>query len=576
MRREVAENVRAIGARLSGLPGNLSVDRRSSSANRSMHNNRLSKTFVGLLAVLATALLLAGCGGGGDSTEGSDSSGAVAGTPGDNPQSGGTLNIYTALPLESLDQFASPPTADTALTFVLESLVEIKPGTTEVVPSLAESWEVSDDGKTYTFQLRPGVKFSNGTPLTSADVVYSLELWKKIKLEISPDCCENLTKIESPSEGVVRLDFSKPAPNLLLDLAWNPAALGGIMDSKLREKIGAEAYAKDPVGTGPFKIVSFRSGEAKLVRNELYWRDGLPYLDGINIKVVEDPNTRILSVKSGEAQVATGIPYDQTTPLENDPSGTLLVQNPWSAVYTVFINNDQKPLSETPVRRALSYASDRETILQNALNGLGSIANSAAVSFGAYDKSVKQLPYDLGLAEEELKKSSVAGGFSLEILVQSGDTTGGVTAAILQDSFKKIGIQADIRKVDSGTYISDFVAGKYDLAVGPFDWWPGTIGESGPQYTLLFASPAQFNTFTWYENPEAEKMAKQLAVTPDGPERLALASELQKISVEDPPILGLAFLTNASFVGKEVCNFQMRPVTRVTNNSAEVYLAPEC
>lgn len=546
-------------------------------------SNRMFSCIACLIAIVSLGIL-SGCGssgtgtsGSGEGASGSDTtSSAGASTPGGNPQTGGTLNVTTSLPLESLNQLALPPTAEAALTFVYETLVTPEKGTNKIVGALADSWKVTNGGKVYTFHLRPNVKFSNGDPLTSRDVVYSLNLWKKFMLELAPSCCEKLTKIWAPSNDSVQLDFSVPAPNLLQYLAWNAAQAAGIMDASVREEIGEEAYAKKPIGTGPFMVASFHTGEAKLVRNPLYWKKGLPYLEAVNVTTVEDPNTRILGIKSGETQVATGIPYDQVAALEGDPSGNLLVQNPWAGVYTTFINSSQAPLKEKAVRRALSYATDRETILKNALGNLGGIANSVGISLGTYNESVKQLPYDLEKAKEELAKSSVPNGFHVELLLESGDTSGNITAAILQDSFKKIGITSTIKKEDRGTYVSDFVAGKYQLAVGPFDWWGSLIEEPDQMFHDLFASPATHNTFTWYENEKGAKLAAKLLTSTDEKERLKLATELQELSVEDPPILAEAFLTNVTLTSKEVCNFHTRPVSRVLENASEVYLSSEC
>jgi len=544
------------------------------SARRGPRGSRALYILACLLVSIGFATTLVACGGGSGTAGDGANSGLPNSTPGGDPQSGGTLNVETPLPIETLDQFKLPPTANTALTFVVESLVEPKPGTTKLEPRLAESWEIEDNARKYTFHLRPGVKFSNGDPMTSEDVVYTLELWKAFMLEVWPACCQHMTDIEAPSKDTVIVKFSQPQPSLLQYLAWSNES--GIINSKVREEVGAAAFGRKPIGTGPFMVASFKSGDVRLVRNPTYWQEGQPYLDGVTVKTVPDPNTRILSVKSGETQIATGVPYSQARALENDPSGRLLVEDPWAAVYTVFINSSEAPLSELPVRRALSYATDRKTILANALSGLGSVANSVAPPFGAYDPSVQQLPYDLDLAKQELAKSATPDGFPLEILVQSGDTSGEVTATVLQNSFRTIGISSSIRKVDPGTYINDFIAGKYEIAVGPYDWWMASSPEPDSQIVGLYDTPEAHNTFTWHEDPKGTELSRQLVVATDPAERKEIAGQLQERSIQDPPILAVAFLTNVTLVGTNVCDFHMRPVERILGPSEHVYLSSEC
>jgi peptide/nickel transport system substrate-binding protein len=490
------------------------------------------------------------------------------------PQRGGTLNIDIPLTITSANPYALPydPGSFRIVPLIFDSLLEYVPGKSAPVPSLATSWDISKDGLTYTFHLRKNVHFTNGDPFTAADVVFSLKAFQDLAKTTGSQCCSQMNTITATNANTVRLTLKAPAP---VQLYW--LTTGGpapIVDSRYYKRVGAKYFKTHPVGTGAWKVKSFSPGVLSLVRNPQYWQAGKPYLDAMTVRSVADANTRTLDVRSGRAQVATEVPYAQANSLKNVGNARLL-NTRWAATYVGQINSQSPPMSETAVRRALSYATNRSAILQTALGGIGTVANSMSVNVGDWDPTIRQLPYDLNLAKQELAKSSVPNGFPLKISIETGDTTASITAAILQDSFKKIGIDATIEATDPATFISNTIAGKYQLQVDPPNWWVSPIPQVDLWFTSVSIPGTAHSLFTWYNNPTAEKLAQQLLVAPNPATHRKLAVQLQQITVDDPPLLSYAFLQNLTLVGSSVCNFSV-PVTQYLYNQAGTYLAKKC
>jgi len=346
------------------------------------------------------------------------------------PKRGGALTIDIPLQITGANPYGKPwdPGSGRILPLIYDGLVTYVPGQNDPVPSLAASWNVSKDGLKYTFKLRKNLRFSNGDPLTSADVVFSLKAWKAQSDSLGSGCCVQVRQFKAVGKDSVVILMKGPSPTLIQYL---PGAV--ILDKKHYAKIGANKYKTQPVGTGPWIVTSFAPGLLKLARNPRYRKPGKPYLDSLTIRSVIDANTRILDVRSGRAHVATEVPYAQAKNLGGLNNAKLLA-TPWTATYVGQYNSQAGPLSEVAVRRALSFATNRAAIIATALGGVGVPANSISVAAGHWNPKVKQLPYDLAAAKRELAKSSVPNGFPLKISIETGDPTAQITAAILQRS----------------------------------------------------------------------------------------------------------------------------------------------
>src|SRR3954447_7062232 len=350
---------------------------------------------------LAAAVAIAGCGGSSNSNASSSkSSGGSPATKEGTPQRGGSLTIARIEDSQSFDKTSVFQNESIWLAEqIMESLYTVGQDGKTLKPWLATGYKKSADGKTYTFTLRDGVKFSDGKPMTSADVKFSIDDARKqtkgwgyidapIKSVSAPD----------PQTVVFHLKY-KWAP-FLADIALFS---NGIIPKDFDGKKRAEFY-KQPVGTGPFmwdtrvvgKTVTFK-------RNPNYWQEGKPYLDKVTWSYVTDDNTRELQLRGNQVQVDEFPPFNAISKLQNT-SGVTMSLFPSTRTDYLVMNHNYKPLADRHVRRAIAYAIDRSAIVKSVLFGNGVPANSfmpPQVPF--YDKNTPGIQYNIDKAKSELQ-----------------------------------------------------------------------------------------------------------------------------------------------------------------------------
>src|SRR3954453_20812948 len=291
--------------------------------------------------------VLAGCSnGGGVDVGGSGGSGSSGG-------SGGTLNAAIGGEPDQLDPHkTSAYYSFEVLENVYDTLVE-PDADLQMQPSLATSWKTSADQLTWTFKLRPGVKFSDGAPLTSKDVVYSYQRIIKQKLN-SAYKFTTVASITAPDASTVVIKLKDPTPNLL-------ANLGGFKGVGIVEKNNVESgdIKTEPVGSGPFKVASYTSGDnIKLVRNDRYWGTK-PKLDGVTFTFVKDPTVALQNLQGDEVQWTDNLPPQQVSSLKSSsapPGQPPPPTDSWSPA----LKGAQKPFDNVDVRRAVATAIDRD------------------------------------------------------------------------------------------------------------------------------------------------------------------------------------------------------------------------
>src|SRR5215468_1073167 len=314
-------------------------------------------------------------------------------------------------------------------------------------PWLATSYKQSNGGKTYTFTLRKGVKFSNGQPMTSADVKFSIDEaraqakgWGYLDAAI-----KNITT-PNPDTVVFNLKF-KWAP-FLADIAL---FANGIIPKNFAGQ-SRKAFYTHPIGTGPFMWDKRVVGQSvTFKKNPNYWQEGKPYLDSVTWTFVTDENTRELQLRGGQIQVDEFPPFNSINKLKST-SGVTMSLFPSTRTDYLDMNESYAPLADVHVRRAISYAIDRAGIVKTLLSGYGKPANSfmpPQVPF--YDPKSPGIQYDMDKAKAELAKSKFAKGFKVQILLGSGDQTNNAIAQVLQSSLKTLGITVTFKQEDQNT-----------------------------------------------------------------------------------------------------------------------------
>jgi len=396
-----------------------------------------------------------------------------------------------------------------------------------VKPWLAVSYTKSADGKTYTFKLRPGVKFSNGKPLTSADVKFSIDQnrkatagWAYLDTAIS--------SVDDPSPDTVVIHLKFPWAPLLADLS---IFANGIVPNNYDGQTENQFYTH-PIGTGPFKWDYWHKGQAlKLVRNPFYWQKGKPYLNSVTWEDVPSDNTRELNLKGGQAQIDQTPAWSTVSSLKTTPGVNMFLFHSTQTNYLAF-NELRKPFQDVHVRRAISFAVNRAALIKAVLFGNGEPANSLfppQVPF--YQAATKGLQFDLAQAKAEMKKSSVPHGFSTNIIVPSGNSDYLTIATILQAELKPLGITLKITQLDPNTTNNDEQNLKYDMVL---TLW--TMDIPDPDELATFAVDPKSGAksfFTNYDNPTVVKDTHKAEVTTDPAARQALYNVVQAGAAAD-------------------------------------------
>jgi peptide/nickel transport system substrate-binding protein len=409
-----------------------------------------------------------------------------------------------------------------------ESLYTSTPNGKNVRPWLATSYSVSNGGKRYTFQLRKGVRFSNGAPMTSADVKFSIDDARaQSKGWGYLDAAIKNVQTKGPNAVVINLKY-RWAP-FLADIAL---FANGIVPKNFGGEKRKEFY-KHPVGTGPFMWDKRVVGQSvTFKRNPFYWQEGKPYLDSVTWTFVTDQNTRELQLRGGQIQVDEFPPFNSIKKLQSTPGVTMRLF-PSTRTDYLLMNHNYAPLADRNVRRAISYAIDRGAIVKSVLFGHGKPANSfmpPQVPF--YNPSSPGIQYNLAKAKAELAKSKYPDGFKVELMVGSGEQTENANGQIIQQALKKLGITVTFKQVDTSTEFQLEQEQKYQLA---FSYW--TMDIADPDELVTFAiDPAGGGAksfFTSWSNPKAIALSHQAQRNTNPAARRALYAQIQRIAAQD-------------------------------------------
>jgi peptide/nickel transport system substrate-binding protein len=487
-------------------------------------------TAITLIAVSALAAL-AGCGG----SSGSSAPAAASGAP----VKGGDLVIARTADSQSMN---NTTVFDNESIWIFEQIFQtlytVTPNGKGVQPMLATGYKVSADKKTYTFTLRPGVKFSTGQPMTSADVKFSIDQasaaakgWGYINTAIK--------SVAAPTPSTVVVTLKYPWAPLLADLSLFsngivPANYGGKSET---------AFYNAPVGTGPFKWDYWHKGSAlKLVRNPNYWEKGKPYLNSVTWTDVPSDNTRELQLKGGQAQVDEFPAWSTVGSLKTTPDVTMNLFNSTRTDYLAF-NELRKPFQDVHVRRAISLAVDRAALVKAVLFGNGKPANSLfPPQVPYYQAATPGLQYNLAQAKQEMAKSSVPHGFSTTILVSSGFSDYVTIATILQSELKPLGINLKIQQLDPNTANTNQQSLKYDMTL---TYWTMDIPDPDELATFgVDPNSGARSFFTAYNNPTVVKATHDAEQTLSTSARQDLYNTVQSDSASDA---FMAFLYNSPY-----------------------------
>lgn len=494
-------------------------------------------------------LLITACGSG--SSGGGNDSGP--------PQKGGTLTFARTQDADvGLNPIEAPSNGSIfTIQQIFDQLVEVEGD--QLVPGLATSWDHSADGKEWTFHLR-NAQFSNGDPVTANDVKFSLERFADPNVNVDyTSLGEAIDRVDVVNDKTVKVTLSTVDGSFIYNMAMFAAA---IVPQKVVEQEGDKAFAESPIGSGPFMVKDYVRGQHTiLVKNPHYWREGQPYLDEVDFEYVPDANTRVLELRSGQVDVADGIPYNQVDSLKNSGNVNIEVADSlkWSAIW---FDTRKSPLNEVPVRQALNYATPRDQMLNAVLFGNGQVANSQIPPVKYWDSSVEPYPYDIDKAKQLLSQSSVPDGFNLELKVPAGDQVVQQEAEIVKSEWAKIGVNVTIVPQDFETMFGDWLGGKGGQAV----IFPGDALSSDTlsddELAALVYDPASglYSLGTYYKNPQILSLLADAKGTIDEDQRAKDFAEVQRLGLQGAQSVPLFFTKSITGYLDKVQNFQTYPI----------------
>jgi len=407
---------------------------------------------------------------------------------------------------------------------IFDGLMDYEPGTTKLKPDLAESYTIADDGKTYTFKLRKGVKFQNGRELTAADVKYTFErlvnpetgspgqtYFSKIKgaAEMIAGKADHLSGVATPDDYTVVVELTQPNQPFLNVLAMH---FGSIVPKEEVEKYGKD-FGRHPVGSGAFKLAEWVLGQRLVFeRNQNYFRKDLPYLDKVIVEVGHEPYVALMRLKRGEVDLlGDGIPPAAFREVTNDPElKDQIVPGKQLQTSYVTMNVRIPPFDKLKVRQAINMAINKDRIVR-IINNRGVPANQPLPpTMPGYDKDYKGYPYDPEKARTLLAEAGFPNGFETELYAISVDPNPRIAQAIQQD-LANIGVKVNLMTLAAASVIE--AGGQEDQAPmiwsGGMAWIADFPDPSGFYWPILgcgAASPGGWN-WAWYCDKEIDARA---------------------------------------------------------------------
>lgn len=438
---------------------------------------------------------------------------------------------------------------------LFDGLMDYEPGTTKLTKDLAEDYQISDDGQTFTFTLRKGVKFHNGRELTADDVKYSIERVVNPKTqspgagffgsikgfeEASAGTAETLSGITVVDPYTIKFELSRPDATFLHVLAIN---FSHVVPKEEVEKYGAD-FGKHPVGSGAFKMAEWTLGQRLVFeRFQDYWNKGLPKLDQITFEFGQEPVVALLRLQKGEIDVpGDGIPPAKFIEVQNDPAfKDLIIRGGQLHTGYVTMNVNIKPFDDVKVRQAVNMAINKDRVVR-IINGRAVPANQPLPpSMPGYAQDYKGYAYDVEKAKALLAEAGFADGFETELFVANVDPQPRIAQAIQQD-LAAIGIKASIKSLAQANVIA--AGGEKDGAPmiwsGGMAWiadFPDPSNFYGPILGCGGAVPGGWN-WSWYCNEDLDKKAAEADSIVDpakAEEREAMWRDIYLKIMEDAP-----------------------------------------
>lgn len=481
---------------------------------------------------------------------------------------------HAAVPKDMLviGKAADPQTLDPAVTIdnndwtvtypSYQRLVQYKTdgdkGSTDVEGDLASSWKASDDQKEWTFTLKDNAKFADGTPVTAEAVKLSFERLLKIGQGPAEAFPKDL-KIDAPDEHTVKFTLSQPFAPFLYTLANDGASI--INPAVLKEHAADDArgfLAQNTAGSGPFMLKSWQKGQQLVLVPNPHYPGNKPNFKRVSVKIIGESASRRLQLSRGDIDIADALPVDQLNALKQE-NKVNVAEYPSLRVTYLYLNNSKAPLNQADLRRAISWSTDYQGMVNGILSGNGKqMRGPIPEGMWGYDATAMQYNHDETKAKAEWDKVT-SKPTSLTFLYSDNDPNWEPIALATQSSLNKLGIIVKLEKLANATMRDRVGKGDYDIAIG--NWSPD------------FADPYMFMNYwfesdkkglpgnrSFYENSEVDKLLRNALATTDQTQRTRDYQQAQKIVIDDAAYVYLFQKNYQLAMNKEVKGFVFNPM----------------
>lgn len=452
---------------------------------------------------------------------------------------------------------------------VFETLLNFGEEDTTINEGLATKWEPSEDGLTYTFTLREGVKFHDGTDFNAEAVVKNFERWANGSEDKFPYYASMfggfageeghvIESVTADGDYTVVFKLKRAQAPFLKNIAMSPF---GIASPTAFEASG-EKFGDNPVGTGPFKFVEWKRNDSVTVEKfEDYWNAGYPKLDKIVFKAIPDNSARLNALLANEIDLADGINPSDGATVEGD-SNLQLFERPSMNVGYLGLTTTRPPFDNVKVRQAINYAIDKEAIVEAFFEGRAEIAkNPMPPSISGYNEDIPGYEYDPEKAKQLLAEAGLADGFEMELWAMPVPRPympdGTKVAEAIQKNLEDIGVKATIVSFEWATYLEKARNGEADaFMLG----WTGDNGDADNFiYVLLDGDNIGSNNYTYYDNQDLHKILIEAQTEVDEDKRNELYKQAQEIIFEDAPWVPLAHSTPLLAGTANITDFKPHP-----------------
>jgi ABC-type transport system substrate-binding protein len=477
------------------------------------------------------------------------------------PKRGGTLRLALPTDIASLDPALAFDTVSEPFLFLLyQGLIEYGDGL-KLVPCLAKDWNISEDQRTYTFHLRPGVRFSNGREVVASDFVYTMERNLDPKTagltesyfegivgakDFRAGKTTHVSGIRAPQSDTLVIELESPDPTFLFILTL-PGAL--VVPREAIEKLGP-SFASHPVGTGPYLLTQWRRGvKMRFERNPLFPQADRQYLDAIEVMEGGDSTLRLMMFERGEIDIADiteepGIPIPDFLRIQRSPRWQGLIEGiPAAFTWFLNLNTEMKPFDDLKVRQAMNYAIDRDKVVSLLHGTVIPAKGILPPPMPGFNPNLTGYPFDPAKARQLLAVSGHPDGFSCKMWYEAGNPLLEPAASALQYDLAQVGIKAQLNPVTLPAFI-DSMGRRKTMQCGISAWsqdYPDPSDFLDSMYNGNRITEEGCENIAFYNNPQVNAVFAEAATCNDPEKRIRLYQTAEQTIVSDAPLVPLFY-----------------------------------